>query len=721
MSKKIVLAEKPSVGRDLSRVLDCDKKGNGYFEGKDHIVTWAMGHLVELASPEHYDKEYATWNLSHLPIIPKKMHTRIIKRTSKQFNIVKKLLLRDDVDLVIIATDAGREGELVARWIIEKSGVSKPIKRLWISSVTDKAIKNGFSSLKDGAYYENLYKSALARAQADWIVGINATRALTTKYNAQLSCGRVQTPTLNLIALREEEIKSFNPRDYWEIKLTAAGNDFKWIDKSNAVTRIFDISLKDSLINKLSKCETADVTEISTKEKSSYPPLLYDLTELQRDANKKFGYSAKETLSIVQRLYENHKILTYPRTDSRHITSDMVSTLNERLQSINYGEYSSHIKTILSRNLRPGKHVVDDSKVTDHHAIIPTEEKVKRGNLSEAEEKIFDLVAKRFISSLLPAYRYNQTKVTIVCEGEVFSASGTVTLSLGWKAVERDDINGQEIKLNGLKEGDSLRVSQIYDKAEKTKPPKLFTEGTLLSAMESPSKYMSKKDKRLARLLEDTGGLGTVATRGDIIEKLFSKFYIEREGQYIKVTPKGQQLLKLVPDELKEPDLTAQWEAKLEKIKDGTLNIGEFISEIKGYSKKIITEIKNDETRFVHTNRTGDKCPECGNYMLKEKDRNGTVLKCSDPDCRKRIRVEKATNARCPQCKKKMTLIGQGETQTFVCKCGYREKMAAFNKRKSQEKSGVSKKEVQKYLNNQNGDTGFNSPFADALKDLKLK
>jgi DNA topoisomerase-3 len=649
------------------------------------------------------------------------MHTQIIKRTSKQFNIVKKLLLRDDVDLVIIATDAGREGELVARWIIEKSGVSKPIKRLWISSVTDKAIKNGFSSLKDGAYYENLYKSALARAQADWIVGINATRALTTKYNAQLSCGRVQTPTLNLIALREEEIKSFNPRDYWEIKLTAAGNDFKWIDKSNAVTRIFDISLKDSLINKLSKCETADVTEISTKEKSSYPPLLYDLTELQRDANKKFGYSAKETLSIVQRLYENHKILTYPRTDSRHITSDMVSTLNERLQSINYGEYSSHIKTILSRNLRPGKHVVDDSKVTDHHAIIPTEEKVKRGNLSEAEEKIFDLVAKRFISSLLPAYRYNQTKVTIVCEGEVFSASGTVTLSLGWKAVERDDINGQEIKLNGLKEGDSLRVSQIYDKAEKTKPPKLFTEGTLLSAMESPSKYMSKKDKRLARLLEDTGGLGTVATRGDIIEKLFSKFYIEREGQYIKVTPKGQQLLKLVPDELKEPDLTAQWEAKLEKIKDGTLNIGEFISEIKGYSKKIITEIKNDETRFVHTNRTGDKCPECGNYMLKEKDRNGTVLKCSDPDCRKRIRVEKATNARCPQCKKKMTLIGQGETQTFVCKCGYREKMAAFNKRKSQEKSGVSKKEVQKYLNNQNEDTGFNSPFADALKDLKLK
>jgi DNA topoisomerase-3 len=720
MSKKIVLAEKPSVGRDLSRVLDCDKKGNGYFEGKDHIVTWAMGHLVELASPEHYDKEYATWNLSHLPIIPK-MHTQIIKRTSKQFNIVKKLLLRDDVDLVIIATDAGREGELVARWIIEKSGVSKPIKRLWISSVTDKAIKNGFSSLKDGAYYENLYKSALARAQADWIVGINATRALTTKYNAQLSCGRVQTPTLNLIALREEEIKSFNPRDYWEIKLTAAGNDFKWIDKSNAVTRIFDISLKDSLINKLSKCETADVTEISTKEKSSYPPLLYDLTELQRDANKKFGYSAKETLSIVQRLYENHKILTYPRTDSRHITSDMVSTLNERLQSINYGEYSSHIKTILSRNLRPGKHVVDDSKVTDHHAIIPTEEKVKRGNLSEVEEKIFDLVAKRFISSLLPAYRYNQTKVTIVCEGEVFSASGTVTLSLGWKAVERDDINGQEIKLNGLKEGDSLRVSQIYDKAEKTKPPKLFTEGTLLSAMESPSKYMSKKDKRLARLLEDTGGLGTVATRGDIIEKLFSKFYIEREGQYIKVTPKGQQLLKLVPDELKEPDLTAQWEAKLEKIKDGTLNIGEFISEIKGYSKKIITEIKNDETRFVHTNRTGDKCPECGNYMLKEKDRNGTVLKCSDPDCRKRIRVEKATNARCPQCKKKMTLIGQGETQTFVCKCGYREKMAAFNKRKSQEKSGVSKKEVQKYLNNQNEDTGFNSPFADALKDLKLK
>jgi len=256
MSKKIVLAEKPSVGRDIAKVLKCDKKENGYFEGKTHIVTWAMGHLVELASPEHYDKEYGVWNLSHLPIIPKKMDTQVIKKTSKQFGTVKKLLFRKDVDEIIIATDAGREGELVARWIIEKSGIIKPIKRLWISSVTDKAIKDGFASLKDGKLYENLYKSALARAESDWIVGINATRALTTKYNAQLSCGRVQTPTLNLISLRDEEIKSFKARDYWEIILQAGGNAYKWVDRTTASGRIFDKDLKDRLMDKLKNCET---------------------------------------------------------------------------------------------------------------------------------------------------------------------------------------------------------------------------------------------------------------------------------------------------------------------------------------------------------------------------------------------------------------------------------------------------------------------------------
>jgi DNA topoisomerase-3 len=399
----------------------------------------------------------------------------------------------------------------------------------------------------------------------------------------------------------------------------------------------------------------------------------------------------------------------------------MVPTLKERLQAINFGGYSPAVKMLTTGSLNPGRHVVNDSKVTDHHAIIPTEEKVKRGNLSDSEEKIFDLVARRFLSALLPAYRYNQTKVVVEYNGEIFTASGSVTVSKGWKSVSGMDEEESTLKFKDLKVGDAINISQVDPKADKTKAPKLFTEGTLLSAMENPSKYMVKKDKKLARLLEDTGGLGTVATRGDIIEKLFSKFYVEKDGQYLRPTQKGLQLLKLVPDDLKEPDLTALWEAKLEKIKEGKLNIDEFLSEIKDYSKRIINEIKRDETRYVHTNRTGDKCPDCGNYMLKEKDRNGTVLICSDPECRKRIRVSKTTNARCPQCKKKMTLTGQGDGQTFICKCGYRERMSAFNKRKSQEKSGVSKRDVQKYLKSQDDSEAFNSPFAEALKDLKLK
>jgi DNA topoisomerase-3 len=320
MNMRLILAEKPSVGKDLGRVLNCNKAGNGFLEGKENIVTWALGHLVTLADPETYNSKYANWELEDLPIIPKTMKTKVIKQTRKQFNTVKELMLRNDVNEIVIATDAGREGELVARWIIEKAGVKKPIKRLWISSVTDKAIREGFSKLKDGRLYEGLYASALARAQADWIVGINATRALTTKYNAQLSCGRVQTPTLAMIKALEDEIRDFKPVKYYGIEVEAENFKFLWHDKND--NRIFDTAKCDGIMEAI-KGKRLEIVNISRKKALTYPPLLYDLTELQRDANNIYGFSAKETLAIMQTLYERHKVLTYPRTDSRYLTDDI--------------------------------------------------------------------------------------------------------------------------------------------------------------------------------------------------------------------------------------------------------------------------------------------------------------------------------------------------------------------------------------------------------------
>lgn len=339
MGKILVLAEKPSVARDIAKVLNCGQNRNGYISGSKYIVTWALGHLVTLADPNVYDNKYKTWNLEDLPMLPKKMKLVVIKQTSKQFSIVKSLLHRDDIDELVIATDSGREGELVARWIIEKAGFRKPIKRLWISSQTDRAIKEGFARLRPGREYENLYMSAQSRAEADWLIGLNVTRALTCKYNAQLSAGRVQTPTLAMIVDRENEIKRFVPKDYWTIQATVNGFAVQWKDKASGQTRIFNKEQADSIASKI-KGQTGEIIEVRKDSKMELPPLAYDLTELQRDANRKYGYSAKKTLSIMQRLYESHKLVTYPRTDSRYITDDIVPTLNERLKSISVGPYT---------------------------------------------------------------------------------------------------------------------------------------------------------------------------------------------------------------------------------------------------------------------------------------------------------------------------------------------------------------------------------------------
>ncbi|MFZ7134165.1 MAG: DNA topoisomerase III [Eubacteriales bacterium] len=723
MSKKVVLAEKPSVARDIARVLKCTKKGEGYLEGNQYIVTWALGHLVELAPPEKYNEKYKSWEMIHLPIIPAHLTLEVIQKTQKQYHTVKKLIYRKDVDEIIIATDAGREGELVARWILVKAQCGKPYKRLWISSITDKAILDGFNKLKNGGEYDDLYYSALARAESDWLVGINATRALTCKYNAQLSCGRVQTPTLNLVADRQEEIKNFIPRKYFEIKTITKDISFIWQDNKTGNSRIFDEKKAQKLYQEIKEISQLKINHVDKRQKFITPPNLYDLTELQRDANRLYHFSAKETLSIMQRLYENHKILTYPRTDSNYISQDIVNTLKDRLKAIQVGEYQPWVKNLLKTKMNIGKHFVNDSKVSDHHAIIPTEQKVSLGTLSDGELKIFDLVVKRFLSVLFPSYTYEQLTLKGEIKGEFFIASCKSTLSMGWKELYlKDDTlaDAPSISIPPIKKDQILECKEIKIVEGNTTPPSLFTEGTLLSAMEDPSKYMVKKDTELAKILGSTGGLGTVATRADIIEKLFKKFYMEKKEHSIVITQKGRQLLELVPKDLKSPDLTGSWELKLEAIKKGKLKRQSFLDEIKTYTKKIIQEIKEDDGKFIHDNVSGERCPVCGKHMLEERDKLGSILVCIDRKCGKRKRLSKTTHARCPQCRKKLSLYGEGEGQIFLCPCGYREKLSAFNQRKNKENKSISKKEAQQYLRKNQEDQQVNSALADALSKLKL-
>ncbi|EJR33366.1 DNA topoisomerase III [Bacillus mycoides] len=727
MAKSLVLAEKPSVARDIANVLKCNKKGNGFLEGDKYIVTWALGHLVTLADPEMYDKKYQKWNLEDLPMLPDRLKLSVIKQSGKQFNSVKSQLNRNDVNEIIIATDAGREGELVARWIIAKSKVNKPIKRLWISSVTDKAIKDGFNNLKPGKAYENLYFTAVARSEADWYIGLNATRALTTKYNAQLNCGRVQTPTVAMIAAREDEIKNFKPQVYYGIEAQTGSVKLTWQD-TNGNNRSFNKEKIDSIVKSLDK-QNATVVEIDKKQKKSFSPGLYDLTELQRDANKKFGYSAKETLNIMQKLYEQHKVLTYPRTDSRYISSDIIGTLPERLKACGVGEYRPLAHKILNKPIKSNKSFVDDSKVSDHHAIIPTESYVNFSAFTDKERKIYDLVVKRFLAVLFPAFEYEQLTLRTKVGSETFIARGKTILHAGWKEVyenrfEDDDVTDdvKEQLLPHIEKGDTLTVKLIMQTSGQTKAPARFNEATLLSAMENPTKYMDTQNKQLADTLKSTGGLGTVATRADIIDKLFNSFLIEkRGGKDIYITAKGRQLLDLVPEELRSPATTAEWEQKLELIAKGKLKKDAFINEMKQHTKEIVAEVKASDKKYKHDNISTKSCPDCGKPMLEVNGKKGKMLVCQDRECGHRKNVSRTTNARCPQCKKKLELRGEGAGQIFVCKCGYREKLSAFEARRKKESSGkVDKRTVQKYLKQQNKEEPINNALAEALKGFKF-
>lgn len=717
MGKILVLAEKPSVARDLAKVLNCSQNSNGCIMGSKYIVTWALGHLVTLADPEAYGNKYKSWNLEDLPMLPNKMELVVIKQTSKQFGVVKGLLNRADVEQLVIATDAGREGELVARWIVMKAGFKKPIKRLWISSQTDKAIKEGFANLKSAKDYDNLFYSAQSRSEADWLVGLNVTRALTCKHNAQLSAGRVQTPTLAMIVAREEEIRKFVPKDFWSIQAQFNGFTVQWQDMATNQTRTFSKEQADRVVQKITG-QMGEIVEVKKELKKELPPLAYDLTELQRDANRRYSYSAKQTLNIMQKLYETHKLVTYPRTDSRYITTDIVPTLTERLKSIAIGPYAKPVQSILKNRINVTNRFVDNNKVTDHHAIIPTEQFVNLSALSSEERNIYDLIVKRFIAVLSAAFEYEQTTVKLNINGESFNAKGKIVKSWGWKSVyegfgrleEDNEEEDNNQSLPEVQKGQKAKIISPKAVNGKTKPPARYTEATLLSAMEHPGKFV--ENKALKETLETTSGLGTPATRADIIEKLFNTFYIERRGKEIYPTSKGIQLINLVPTDLKSPELTARWEQQLSMISKGKVNPSAFIGDMKNYATKLVGAVIANSEQFKHDNVTREKCPECGKYMLDVNGKKGKMLVCPDRECGHRKTVTVISNARCPECHKKMEIRGEGEKKSFYCVCGYREKLDAFKQRKGEQ---VNKKEVTQFLRQQDAGEPINSALADAL------
>ena len=701
MGKTLVLAEKPSVGRELARVLGCKQSGEGFLEGEKYIVTWALGHLVELAAPEDYDKAWAKWDMLTLPMLPEPMKTVVIPQTGRQFRAVQAQMRRGDVDELVIATDAGREGELVARWIMEKAGWRKPARRLWISSQTDKAIREGFAHLRPASEYDNLFRSARARSEADWLVGLNVTRALTCKHNAQLSAGRVQTPTLALIVDREEEIRRFVPKDFWTVAARLPGFTATWRDQ-NGQARLFDQARAEALTDKLAG-KTGVLTEVKKTWKQTPPPAAYDLTELQRDANKKYAYSAKETLAILQNLYEVHKVVTYPRTDSRYIPDDVVSTLPERLRSVLVEEYKPLAQELLRSRPLQTKYLVNNAKVTDHHALLPTEEQVDLWRLTGPERNIYDLIVRRFLAVLLPPFQYEEVSLTLTVEGEKLHAKGKIVKDPGWKAAydrtftledDEEDEDEREQSLPELRQGERLAVQSVKLNPGRTAPPKRYTEATLLTAMEHPAAQVS--DREQGKILEETGGLGTPATRADIIEKLFSAFYVERRGKELVPTSKGVQVVGLAPEELRSAALTARWEKRLGDIAQGKEREQTFVEEMRRFSARLVGEVKASDATYRHDNQTRTPCPDCGKYLLRVKTKRGEMLVCPDRECGYRRSVKQTTNARCPNCHKKMELRGEGEKQIFACVCGYREKLSDFKKRRAQK--SANKGDVRRYL-----------------------
>ena len=686
--KSLVLCEKPSVAREIARVLGCNKTTKSYIESDKYIVTWALGHLIELKMPEHYDPKYKTWNLDDLPIIPEKMDLKVMKQTSHQYKAIEQLAKRKDIKECIIATDAGREGELVARWILHKIRFQKPMRRLWISSQTDRAILDGFRSLKPSKEFDRLYASAVCRAQADWLIGLNVSRALTTKFNDPLSAGRVQTPTLSLVIEREKQIQSFVPKEYWTISAKIGESTAHY--EKNGEKRIFSKEQVEAIINS-TKDKRAKVVSMTRKEKTENHPLPYDLTELQRDANKIFSFSAKKTLNVLQKLYEQHKLVTYPRTDSRYLTTDMKDTMFDRLQSVSAAYKEETQKLLVKKGKMEAPNIFNNEKVSDHHAIIPTEQPVFLHKLDGDEKKLYDLIVKRFLSLFYPKHKYEVITTVLTIGGQSFVIHDTNVIELGFKVLTGAKTSNNPL-LSTLKQGEEVSINSVKSEQKWTEPPLRYSEADILGKME---KF----------------GLGTPATRAEIIERLVATEVVERQNGRFYSTQKGKQLLELVNDDLTSPELTAQWEQKLEDIAKGKANPDKFMEEIKQQTKQFILEIKNSNKAYKIQNLTGSKCPECGSFLKEKNTKNGKLLVCSSIDCSFSKRKDpKLSNKRCPQCHKKMEIHNGVAGTYFQCRsCNVVEKAA-------DRKKTVSKKEERKLVQKYTKDEGFGNSLGDLLK-----
>ena len=627
MGKILVIAEKPSVARDIAKVLNCAQKGEGVIYGEKYMVSWAVGHLVTLCEPEDYDKSLKRWSMDTLPIMPEKMKLKAIRGSKKQLDILKKLMNDKETDSIICATDSGREGELIFRYIYDYNKCRKPFKRLWISSMTDAAIKEGFDNLKDGSDYDLLYASAKCRSEADWLVGINATRAFTVKYDALLSIGRVQTPTLAMIVKRQAEIDNFVPEKYYEV--TADYGDFKgtWTDSKNS-TVIKQLSDAQEIASKVDG-KDGTVKEVKKTAKQTLPPQLYDLTELQRDCNKMYGFSAQKTLDIAQSLYEKRKMITYPRTDSRYLSDDMIPKIKVIMRRLVNAEiFAGYAQNVIDMEKLPiNKRIVDNKKVTDHHAIIPADNSFRKDSLTPEEKKVFGLVALRFIAVFGDPYKYTSTKITVVCEDEKFITKGTTVTDEGWKRLYREVYKNSREKENILpdvKENDTVHIEKADVEEKETKPPVQYNEATLLTAMENAGK--NTDDEELKEKLKEYG-LGTPATRAAIIERLIQVGYIHRKGKNLVPDEKGRQLISIVPDEMKSPVTTGKWEKGLGSISKGDMQTEKFMASINRYVAYLVQyargaspDIKIEDKRKKKSSsksKTFGKCPLCGGDVLE--------------------------------------------------------------------------------------------------------
>lgn len=614
---KLVIAEKPSVAMSIAGVIGAKEKQDGYCQGNGYIVTWCVGHLIEGASPEEYDSAYAEWNLDTLPILPQKYKLVVSPNTESQFKIVKELMNSSEVTSLICATDAGREGELIFRLVYEVAGCKKPFERLWISSMETQAIKDGFNSLRPGSDYDNLFKSAYARMRADWYVGMNFSRLFSLLYENRLSIGRVQTPVVNLIVQRQLEIDNFKPVPYFILEADCG----EFIAKSDK----YDKKEVAEALTQMCNGESGKITKLEEKQHKDNPPTLFDLTTLQRVANKTYGYTAQQVLDTIQSLYEK-KLLTYPRTDSKYLTDDMISSTEELVKNLLQSHLiDNNTKSYVDKEKICIDKVVDNSKVSDHHAIIPTATLLNKdvSDLSKTELNCLNLVIYRLIEATYIPCVYNETSVTLEVNGKEFFAKGKKVIDSGYKVIFNNLLQSEEensvtlpssVELN--KEYDNVSVSMVE---KKTTAPKPYDDSSLLSAMENAGKQLD--DDTLKTVLKQCEGIGTPATRAGIIEKIIKTKYVERKKKALYPTQKAFALIKVVPDKIKSVELTANWEQQLDLISKGKVSDDDFLHELFIYIGNTCNECIShrkevDKTDFKQDNIVG-KCPRCGKNVLE--------------------------------------------------------------------------------------------------------